>query len=502
MGVTNNARTDTYTAGKRQSNDTVYVFDIINLPEAVSGEIQLEAKIYEIDKELTLTDTLVTDDSVIRADGSANNSFEFSGGITGLKSEKSKLVIDDVLLSDADNDCTLFDITNDAPPNGQSSIELKNGCILEDWLSLGTIRQMRVNMQSITILGAGQSQSAALMLNGVPQFVLELCFFGYRGGQVPPDALMMFYDADDLDGPFTIRDVNILNTRVAASAANNAAASFVNLHPSISADANILIAGCALLGGDPIAPFYLGDEEEITGITDNGDGTVTVLTSDTGSMADDDWLNILRTENYNGGHQVSNVTATSFDITATFVDNAIRGTWHTGSIDYRDPRVTCRDNILIPASRFTFAGYENGNTVETDIGVVNTWSEVVTVGFLDHADIIERFALCGDGTEVAFIYHGKMMLKTVVQMQVRVMCDSGGNSEDSYELGWGINGAEPSQPYTNKLDQVNANDHTNGAFFSIFGLEEGDTIKLWVRCTSSSNRDIIIEDVHVFGDEL
>ena len=499
MGTTFNARSDTYGQARRHSNETIYVFSDVDLPSPSGGEIALTTDlVYEVDKVLELTDTLVVTDNTLRGDGSVNNELEWTSTAPAIRqSGDFQVIIDDLTLQDLDNASTLFDIQNPSSDRGAAVI-LKNGVTLFNWSDLGTITQTRINFQQVDVLNT----DAPLKIVSVPQTVMELIFWGFGGpSNPPPDWLIQIEDDDALSG-FSTRDVSILNTRTNASTASNTDAAFFHISPNIFSGANVLIAGCSLLGPSPVASFYVGDESECTAFTDNLDGTITVSTPSTGSLANGDWINILRTENYNGGHEVANVVAnTSFDIEATFVDNPGRGTWHSGSLDHRDPRIKTRDNINIQRSRATMAMFQNGNAQATTITTQDVWVKVDFDGLADGAPLVERFAMCGDGSLAEFLYHGRDQLTGSINVQMHLTADGGGASEDDFEFGWGLNGADPANVYDFNVRDVNANDTRDFIFNQAFIISTGDVLSLYVRCTSGT-RDVLVQDIAVFAQEI
>ena len=499
MGTTFNARKDTYGQARRHSDQTVYVFDAVDLPTASGGEIALTTDlVYEIDKVLDLTDTLVCTDNTVRGDGSVNNRINWTGGVTALKQDGDfQIVIDDLTLEDDDDTCTLLAVTNATSAPGAAVI-FKNGNVLRFWNSLGMVTQTRVNITETDIVNI----NGGFIYRNCPQVVMELIFFGFREPQQPPpDWLIEIYDDDTLSGQIT-RDVNLLNMRTNSQKTTNTDAAFFNLSPNINPNANILIAGCAKLGSNPCDSFVVGDESEITAYTDNLDGTITCSTPSTGSLANDDWINILRTENYNGGHQVSNVVAnTSFDITATYVDNPGRGTWHSGSIDHRDPRLKARDNIGITRSRATMAMFENGNPQATTISTQDEWTKVEFSGLADGAPLVERFALCGPGDVAEFIYHGRDQIDITINCQLHIRADGQGAQENDFELAWGLNQADPTNVFDFNVRDLNALDVRDFIFNQAFIINSGDVLSLFVKCTDGT-RDFIIEDIAMFAQEI
>lgn len=501
MGTTTNARSDTYGQARKHSDMTIYVFSDTDIPTPSAGEIALNTEvIYQIDKLLELTDTLVCTDNAIRGIGSVNNRIEWSGTVTAFKQEGDyQLTINDMFLQQPDGDtCTLLDVTN-ANSSPGAAVIMQNGNVLRFWSSLGMVTQTRVNITDTDVINI----EGGISFRNCPQVVMELLFWGFREPtQPPPDWLIHVYDDDTLSGQIT-RDVNLQNMRTNAQKTTNTDCAFFYIDPLINPNANILIAGCSIIGGsNPADAFVQGDEGEITAYSDNGDGTITCTTSATGSLANDDHINILRTENYNGGYAVSNVVAdTSFDITATYVDNPGRGTWHTGSIDYRDPRIKSRDNINIQMSRSTMAMYQNDNTAVTTLGTQDDWEIVQFDNLVDGPPLVERFAMCGDGTVAEFIYHGREMLTGTINVQMRCECDSGGNSLDDFEFGWGLNGAEPANLFRFQRPNVSATINQEFIFNQGYMVETGDKLTLWVKCVTDA-RDLIVTDFAAFTNEI
>jgi len=502
MGTTTNARADTYGQARKHSDMTIYVFSDTDIPAAVSGEIALETEvIYQIDKLLELTDALVCTDNAIRGIGSVNNRIEWSGTTTAFKQDGDyQLTVNDMFLQQPDGDtCTLLEVTNpDSRPG--AAVIFQNGNVLRFWNSLGMVTQTRVNITDTDIINI----EGGITYRNCPQVVMELIFFGFREPtQPPPDWLIQIYDDDTLTGQIT-RDVNLLNMRTNSQKASNTDAAFFYVSPNINPNANILIAGCAIIGGtNPADAFMVRDEGEITNVADNGDGTVTMSTASTGALADGDWVNLLRMENYHLGYEVFNVVAdTSFDITATYVDNPGRGTWHTGSIDHRDPRIKTRDNINIQRSRAVMSMYMNGNTQATSLNTQDEWEKVEFDGnLLDDAMLTERFAMCGVGDLCEFIYYGRDDLEGKITVQMHVRADGGGASENNFEFGWGINQADPMSLYMFNVRDVTATDTRDFIFEQDFMIENGDVLSLFVKCTDGT-RDVLVEDIKVLANGI
>lgn len=260
---------------------------------------------------------------------------------------------------------------------------------------------------------------------------------------------------------------------------------------------SVIVEGNEAIGGTIF--FEPGDEDEITAFTDNLDGTITISTADTGSLANGEDINILRTENYNGGYVVSNVVAnTSFDITATYVDNPGRGTWHSGSLDHRDERVISRGNSGIPNSRNIFFGFSNGNTTATDITVLDTWEDIEVTGFQDSAGATERFALTGDGTSGQFIYYGHEGFKGQVSTSMTVFTSNAADKD--YEFAISVNDADPTADVPVTTVTVN-NDLVTATILCAMPLERGDTVQIKVRQVSGTVFDITIQDITILGTD-
>lgn len=317
-----------------------------------------------------------------------------------------------------------------------------------------------------------------------------------EGAEGAPDYCIRVRNDFDVNTRRT-RDVVIQSLVTNAEMGTNPDAAFLDISPNIGSNATVLIAGCTLQGDDPVYPFALGDETEITAYTDNGDGTITCSTPFTGSFADGDWINILRTENYNGGHEISNVVAnTSFDITATYVDNPGRGTAHSGSLDHRDPRIKTRDNIGITASFARCAMVEVGNAAVTSISTQDEWVKVEFDGLVDGKPFTERFALCGPGLLAEFVYQGRDDIKGYCDVQLRMRADGQGNLESDFEFAFGLNGADPTNIFPFSVKQVNGIDIRDFSFRQVFQLSTGDFLSLYVRCTDGT-RDVLVEDIAI-----
>ena len=79
-------------------------------------------------------------------------------------------------------------------------------------------------------------------------------------------------------------------------------------------------------GYQSIKVEYWTDGGDITGMTDNGDGTITITTASAHNRNNGDIIDIRGTTDYDGEYTISNVTSTTFDITATFTSSQT-GKW-------------------------------------------------------------------------------------------------------------------------------------------------------------------------------
>ena len=505
MGTNFNARDDIFTVSRPGESLSVYVKDPVNLPDPVSGEIPLVLDYsYEIDNPITLSDAFLVNDNLIRGDGSSNVAIWYTGSggliksVDGEQITLSSLVVDG---SGATGPVFDVDVSNPTFPPPKGSVRALRSCGFRSFDSLGEIKEAsRVILDTVTITGVSTA-TGGLKITNSQQIVINDSFFDPRTQPTPPDTWITI-DVTSFTPPLTVIDVVISRNRFVLTSDSRSA---IYISPLVFDNVNIQIAENGLInpGGNTGPMFQAGDEGEITAYADNLDGTITCSTADTGALANGDVINILRTENYNGGHTVSDVVNdTSFDITATFVDNPGRGTWHSGSIDQRDPRVTARDNTGEANGHEIAVGGMGSNASATTINTQDVWEDVVCSNFADLPSVIERFALCGDGTVCEFLYYGKEKLTGFANMQMKVIADSGGASEDDFEFGIGLNGADPVHlTFKPILPALNAQDAKSFIFSEILQLTEGDTVKLMVRCTTGT-RDVLVEELAFFATSI
>ena len=116
-------------------------------------------------------------------------------------------------------------------------------------------------------------------------------------------------------------------------------------------------------GNQSIKIEWWQDGGDITSFSDNGSGGTTVTCSTDHGRSDGDSIDIRGTSNYDGNYTISNVTATTFDISITFVATET-GKWfadaglpeYAGGINFRWDKYT-----MINASTGKYYTWNNMN---------------------------------------------------------------------------------------------------------------------------------------------
>jgi len=165
--------------------------------------------------------------------------------------------------------------------------------------------------------------------------------------------------------------------------------SFIFINPINTYDGGLDISGNAIddsLGGD----FYrVGLTGDITAFADAGGGFTTV-TSTAHGLSNGDTVLIDLTTNYNNGHNVSSVTANTFDIDTAFVADDGVGRFNSGSVDERNPNVTVKGNSRIPDSTATTFITMIENSTVTVIAASNTPVKLAGT-FGERVTAVQRF---------------------------------------------------------------------------------------------------------------
>lgn len=492
-GINFNDRPEAYTASRPGQNETIYVTNNAGgeFPVALSGFITLlEDVTYEVDTVVDLASGLIANGSnLIRGDGTNQIELDVTSAITVFTAvDNNQWYFDALTVEDnaaTGDEPTLFDITIASPGFRQGALTFVNGTAIRDFINFGVVEDISRILMSESVW---VSNCTFTTKNVMRQVFIDNLFDG-RGG-TPVDYYLEI-TADVFSPPNTPLQVIISRNEFQVQNSANPDRAALYISPLLFSGAIVTIAENILTGPDFALGrlFYRDIEGEITAYADslNDPGNKTTLTTDqdySADLSDGDVVNILRSENYHGGHTISDVTSTGFDIDHAFVQDDQRGTFHNGSLDHRDPRITARDNNGTENSRHIAAGYMTGDPQDSEVEIEdpNTWYDLVIDGFVDIPDCTERFALCDDGEAGEFIYLGGDEFKGRVSMIMSVYKDVGAVN-DTYEFGISINDADPdtlTYYIHSELDVSTSIRQVIGNFAVV--LDTNDKVKIQVRC--------------------